>query len=396
MNSKTKVVSVVVFLSAFILLISFGKQKAEWKGKIEIEDGVRIISNPREPLYGEIELELDEDLSIGREDDENYVFYNLSGIAIDSEENIFVLDAGNCRIQKFDKNGNFLQTIGRRGQGPGEFEQPRSIHFDLKDRIYVYDSLRSNLHIFEKNGKFKETIRLTRSLFFGYGISEEGNILTQTHFYSPEGSTMDVVIINPQGRVIKKIASYPYKLPPMVKKRRLGNSYSYSLYFYPTLDGSGVYGHSSEYKLYVLNTTGETMFRIEKEEKPESITQKNKSGLIDRYLERQEKSNRDEKLSKNEVKKAYIFPKFNPFFSRIVLDSERRIYVEKFKLYNPEDRSEVYDLFSAKGYYIYKVKMPLPPGIIRNGYMYRIERDQDTGYARVKRYKIKNWEQIKE
>ncbi|MFW9972453.1 MAG: 6-bladed beta-propeller, partial [Candidatus Odinarchaeota archaeon] len=160
MKHRTKTISIALFLSVFMMLVSFGGQEAEWRVKIEIEDGVKVIKNPGEPLYGEITFELEENLSIGNEDNENYMFFNLSRIAFDSEQNIFVLDAGNCRIQKFDKNGNFLQTIGRRGQGPGEFEQPRSIQFDLKNRIYVYDSLRRNLYVFEKDGKFKKTIRL--------------------------------------------------------------------------------------------------------------------------------------------------------------------------------------------------------------------------------------------
>ena len=67
MKDKTKVVSIVLFLSAFIVVVSFGGQKAKWKGKIEIEDGVKVIKNPKEPLYGEIVFELEEDLSIGNE-----------------------------------------------------------------------------------------------------------------------------------------------------------------------------------------------------------------------------------------------------------------------------------------------------------------------------------------
>ena len=70
--------------------------------------------------------------------------------------------------------------------------------------------------------------------------------------------------------------------------------------------------------------------------------------------------------------------------------------MRRFKLYNPEDRSEVYDLFSEKGIFIYRVKMPLPPRIIRKGYIYRIVPDRDTGYIKVKRYKIRNWDKIKE
>jgi len=41
-------------------------QKAEWKGKIETVDGVKVVHNPRAPLYGDVQLDLAEDLSIGR------------------------------------------------------------------------------------------------------------------------------------------------------------------------------------------------------------------------------------------------------------------------------------------------------------------------------------------
>jgi hypothetical protein len=394
---KTRAISLLVIFLIFcsIIISKEQRQKIEWNGKIEIEDGVKVIKNPAEPLYGEITFELEEDLSIGNEEDENYMFYGLVVLAVDSEGNIFVLDGGNCRIQKFDKNGRYLQTIGGRGEGPGEFEQPMWMHIDTEDRIYGYDSLRRNLHVFEKDGKFKETIKLTQSLVFRSGIAERGNILAPTRFYSQDGSTRDVVLMDSKGKVIKRIASYPYELPPRIKNRTLGNPYSHRLHFYPASDGSGVYGHSSKYRLYILSNLGETRFLIENDEKPEPITQKDKSELVDSYLENQDKLNRKEKLNRNEVKKGYVFPKIKPFFQRLILDNKGRIYVKRFKLYNPEDRSEVFDVFSKNGYYIYRVKMPLPPSIIREGCIYRTELDRDTGYIEVKRYKIKNWEQIK-
>jgi hypothetical protein len=57
MKNKAKVLSIALFLSAFIMLASFGEQEAEWEGKIDIENGVKVIKNPNEPLYGEIKLE---------------------------------------------------------------------------------------------------------------------------------------------------------------------------------------------------------------------------------------------------------------------------------------------------------------------------------------------------
>ena len=94
MNKISRLVIVGMAMGFILVPISYA-QKAEWKGKIETENGVKVIKNPKEPLYGELKLELQEDLSIGREDDKNYFFYVVKDIAVDSKSNIYVVDARN-------------------------------------------------------------------------------------------------------------------------------------------------------------------------------------------------------------------------------------------------------------------------------------------------------------
>ena len=144
-HSLIFIIFICIFLSS-----SYSLQKTEWHGKIEFEAGVKIVKNPQEPLYGELEFKLEEDLSIGREDDDNYMFFRVRGIAIDKEENIYVTDYGNYRIQKFDKNGNFLQSIGRYGQGPGEFQWIMRLEIDdLSRDLHILDGTRV-IKIFNK------------------------------------------------------------------------------------------------------------------------------------------------------------------------------------------------------------------------------------------------------
>lgn len=96
-----------MFILLIFVLITFvfvgmkEKQMAEWKGKIEYENGIKVIKNPRQPFYGEIKFELEEDLSIGSEDDDNYMFTLASDIEVDKEGNIYVLDSRECRIPKY-------------------------------------------------------------------------------------------------------------------------------------------------------------------------------------------------------------------------------------------------------------------------------------------------------
>ena len=160
---KTSLKSLLVICLISLLMISCAREqtaeKPEWTGEVEFKNGIKIVKNPSEPLYGKITLELEEDLSIGREDDDNYLFYDPRNISVDDQRNIYILERGNHRIQKFDKNGQFLQTIGKKGQGPGEFERPYSLFLDKNNNIYVSD--RRKIHFFSHTGEFVKTIPLS-------------------------------------------------------------------------------------------------------------------------------------------------------------------------------------------------------------------------------------------
>lgn len=77
-----KLIYLILFLSILMMSVSDGNQKAEWKGKIEKENGIKVMKNPREPLYGESKFELEEDLSIGNQQDVNYLFYKARDIQV--------------------------------------------------------------------------------------------------------------------------------------------------------------------------------------------------------------------------------------------------------------------------------------------------------------------------
>jgi len=397
MKAKAISVLITVLILSSIPVIAEQEQPAGWKGKIGKENGIKSIKNPEEPLYGEISLDLEEDLSIGREDDENCMFYDLISIAVDAEDNIFVLDRGNTRIQKYDRNGNYLQTIGRKGQGPGEFLDLRymsDICLDAQDNLCVKDGRR--LHIFDKNRNFKNVIRLSMNIVFPFGMTKDGNIQMQTISGTREKMSADIVLLNSEGKKIKTIASYPIHLPPRIRGRiRPYNQYNPGLILCLLSTGQGIYGYSQEYRLFVFDSSGELEYLIEKSESPRPIKKDERDKLIDRYMESQRHREQGLKLSRGEVKKGYIFPGHRPFFKGIIKDDMDRIYVLRFRSPLDKEKYEKYDLFSREGYYLYKVIMPsIPFPVIKGRYIYTSQRDKDTGISRVIRYRIKNWDQI--
>jgi uncharacterized lipoprotein YehR (DUF1307 family) len=56
MKNGNKIIPIVISLSIVIMIASCKSQKAEWKGIIEEVDGVKVVINPEEPLYGEVEF----------------------------------------------------------------------------------------------------------------------------------------------------------------------------------------------------------------------------------------------------------------------------------------------------------------------------------------------------
>ena len=59
-----------------------------------------------------------------------------------------------ARISVFDRNGNFLRTIGKTGTGPGEFRTAHAVEFDSQGRLIVADRHNHRIQILTKDGQY--------------------------------------------------------------------------------------------------------------------------------------------------------------------------------------------------------------------------------------------------
>ena len=166
MRAKSRLILILLFILNFTIIESCKKPKTEWKGKVEIVDGVKIVHNfqkDQDEAFKSIEFV--EDLSIGIEEGkENYMFTYPIDIDSDSQGDIYILDHKECTIKKYDANGNHIINIGREGQGPGEFQMPLCLEVSQQDIIYVGDILSRKIEIFNSNGDYLRTLRVTNSV----------------------------------------------------------------------------------------------------------------------------------------------------------------------------------------------------------------------------------------
>jgi hypothetical protein len=154
MRAKTDWIPVLLMVIPSILIFCCGRQKTEWKGSVEESEGVTIVKNPKEPMYKKNIFRIEEELRIGEaEGDENYMFSQIGSIAVDDEGKIFVADWKESHIKVFNQKGNYLLTIGRKGQGPGEFEKVSSIQITKKKELMVFDGNSRRLSFFTPDGE---------------------------------------------------------------------------------------------------------------------------------------------------------------------------------------------------------------------------------------------------
>jgi len=130
--------------------------------KIENVDGVKLVHNSGPGAWGRTpKVALEPVRTLGDVDtaDENLAFYMPSAVVADAAGNLYVLDTGNHRVQKFGPDGKYMATFGRQGQGPGEFYFPGWLAVDEKGFLYVSDSNNQRLEVLTPEGKDDRTIK---------------------------------------------------------------------------------------------------------------------------------------------------------------------------------------------------------------------------------------------
>ncbi len=81
------------------------------------------------------------ELSIGElEGAEEYLFGSISSIAVDADGRVFVMDGQAGDIRVFDSEGTYVETVARRGEGPGELSNASSVAVLPDGRVLAHEA----------------------------------------------------------------------------------------------------------------------------------------------------------------------------------------------------------------------------------------------------------------
>jgi outer membrane protein assembly factor BamB len=83
------------------------------------------------------------------------MFRQVTDVAWDAAGNTYISDGYvNSRIAKVDKDGNWLKSWGQPGEQPGQLNTPHSIAVDAQNNVYVADRGNRRIQVFDAEGKF--------------------------------------------------------------------------------------------------------------------------------------------------------------------------------------------------------------------------------------------------
>jgi len=86
-------------------------------------------------------------------------FNRPTDIAWDAQDNMFISDGyGNSRFVKIAKDGTWTKAVGTHGSGDNQFSTPHGIATDAQGNVYVGDRGNFRIQVYDNNMNFKQSI----------------------------------------------------------------------------------------------------------------------------------------------------------------------------------------------------------------------------------------------
>ena len=366
MRSKMKYALIVLLLFCFIIATACEKQKTRWKGTIKEENGVTVVRNPEEPMYGEDVFSLEEELSIGQlKGEKELLFSEIRSLAVDEEGRIYAFDFKEANVKVFGSNGHYIRTFGKKGQGPGELDFPLVMSITSQNEIVVED-YRNKLVFFSSEGELIKSIPIAKLGVSGVDIDSQGNIVGRSIVREKEDPRYEIKKFDSDLNYLHSLGSSP--LPSATPG--VFNPFMAVIRHEIYKDDHIICGYAEKYEIKIYNAAGELKKIIMKDYDPVEITEEEIKIQTDGIPS-------DLKLS---------ISKYYPAYSRFLADDEDRIFVRTYERMKDDERY-YYDVFDAEGKYIVKIPLKSRPHVLKNSQFYTVEEDEE-GYQVIKRYKV--------
>jgi hypothetical protein len=375
--------SILIFILIFTILVSHAEGKDESLKEIYRIGNVRFI-----PEITVDETPLPEDT----------FFESAFNIKCDKYGYVYICDYRANNIKILNSSGSFIKTIGKEGQGPGEFNRPYDIAV-TDERLIIWDMGNRRLDALTKDGEFIKSVPI--SIYDGWPqmmrALPNGDIVIASEKLSlgqldkPQDYFID--IYSPDLEKKKRIYTQQIRRNKyVIREERATNMpipFSPRVYWDVSPTGDIVIGYSKNYEIELFSIEGEKISSFNHAYTPEKITNEDKKRFfasIGSFSGGERKQGADDFIVKNTE-----FPKYKPAFQQIKVDSEGNILVMGYRK-NRNEEGHFFDAFDSQGNFLGNVQITSEIGfpyysVIRNRIFWRQKTDE-KGLIKIIKYRI--------
>lgn len=141
----------------------------------------------------------------------DHLVYGAANVVENSNGRFYVLNSGDARVAAYDTAGEFIGTIGRQGEGPGEFSAPVGLAIALDDAVIILDAARFMLLKYDADGLFLRDIRLDSKLGFPVVVAAttDGDLVVEHRPMTgiADGADITLVLIDPESGASRHVHS---------------------------------------------------------------------------------------------------------------------------------------------------------------------------------------------
>lgn len=338
----------------------------------EIKDGVKTVANPDFPRDGRFTAKLTEEMSCGEEGGPEAGILNKPlELDVDAQGNVYAMDMGDVNIKVYDSQGRFLRTIGRQGQGPGEFGGLAFFRLLSDGRLCALDTMQHRIIIFAADGRYLSGFSLEgyframsvdgqdKLYLAKWGAVKEPDQLS-TEFQEVPYVT-SIFRTDVAGKDLVHLADFLGE--SMVMKGMggggvMGMGGLFTIVWAVSSAGKLYGGYNGDYNLGAYDAEGKIEFSFGRKFTP--VKNSRFRGMVGQK-------------------------KTMPPFSAIAIDEDGNLWIGLIKA--DDAKGFLYDVFSGDG--IYGKQVAIEQGIDRfkNGKIYSILRPEE-GYPSIRRYKL--------
>ena len=364
-------------------------------------NGAVLVRYPDLPATDSVGPEVAEahvDLQLGSVDgaDPNLTFGAIQ-VQAASDGTIYVLDQPAAEVRVFDSGGQYLRTIVRRGEGPGEVGGANGIRLSGDTLLWINDTGQWTIKGVDPDGqevrRFSKPVMSVTETWAGV-FDDRGRYWREiSHSDNEPGFPPPVGLTSWTGRHYYK--SYDLSTEA-IDSVYLGEPV-FRIYAYSTPDvpfgflplrfqpfemirvnpaGGFWRAHNTSYRIARTSEDGDTLTVIEVGLPRQPVTDADRTAYVDSIVE-----NRPE-LRREAEEVAGLMPDARPVLANLFVDDEYRLWVQRV---TREGAPAFYDLFSLDGDYLGSVRLAFAaagPLVARQGHIYTwIEDDLEVPFV---------------